>query len=89
MLSDYYFIFVKHVIVNKVATYRVGTCHFVRNYFWKCFDDLKKLESFLMKLQRYTLDYKWKKGLHQGGLPVNILKLSALLQEGLTRAPIF
>ena len=25
-----------------------------------------------------------KKGLHQGGLPVNILKLSALLQEGLT-----
>ena len=27
------YIFVKHVIVNKVATYRSGTCHFVR----KCF----------------------------------------------------
>ena len=27
------YIFVKHVIVNKVATYRLGTCHFVR----KCF----------------------------------------------------
>ena len=25
-----------------------------------------------------------KKGLHQGGLPVNIIELSALLQEGLT-----
>ena len=30
-----------------------------------------------------------KKGLHQGGLPVNILELSALLQEGLTWAPLF
>ena len=25
-----------------------------------------------------------KKGLHQGGLPVNMLELSAILQEGLT-----
>ena len=24
------YIFVKHVIVNKVATYRLETCHFVR-----------------------------------------------------------
>ena len=30
-----------------------------------------------------------KKGLHQGGLPVNILELSALLQEGLTRDSFF
>ena len=30
-----------------------------------------------------------KKGLYQGGLPVNILELSALLQEGLTWAPVF
>ena len=30
-----------------------------------------------------------KKGLHQGGLPVNILELSAILQEGLTWAPLF
>ena len=64
-LSDYLYIFVKDVIVNKVATYRLGACHFIR----KCFDNLKKaavqnpcnklfaLEPFLMKLQIYTLDF--------------------------------
>ena len=30
-----------------------------------------------------------KKVLNQGGLPVNILELSALLQERLVRAPLF
>ena len=30
---EYLYIFVKHVIVNKVATYVLETCHFVR----KCF----------------------------------------------------
>ena len=30
-----------------------------------------------------------KKVLHQGGLPVNVLELSALLQERLVRAPLF
>ena len=56
-------IFVEHVIVNKIATYRWETCHFVRKCFWKCFDNLRKaavqnpcrkhsaVESFLMKLQ--------------------------------------
>ena len=59
-------IFVKHVIVNKIATYKLGTCHFVRKCFWKCFANLKKaavqnpcrkhsaLESFLRKLQRFS-----------------------------------
>ena len=37
------------------------------------------LKSFLMKLQRRLV----KKNLHQGGLPEDILELSALLQEGL------
>ena len=30
-----------------------------------------------------------EKGLHQGGLPVNILELSAVSQEGLTWTPLF
>ena len=30
-----------------------------------------------------------EKGLHQGGLPVNVLELSAVPQEGLTWAPLF
>ena len=30
-----------------------------------------------------------EKGLHQGGLPLNILELSALPLEGLTWAPLF
>ena len=30
-----------------------------------------------------------EKGFHQGGLPVDILELSALLQEGLTWALLF
>ena len=89
------YILVKDIIVKKVANYRLGTCHFVRKYFWKCFDNLKKaavqnpcrkhsaLESFFNEIAEINFRPLVKKGLHQWGLPVNVLKLSAFLQEGL------
>ena len=61
------YIFVKHVIANKVATYRLGSGG-------SLFNEIAEINSRPLV----------KKGLHQGGLPVNILQLSAFLQEGLT-----
>ena len=64
-----------------------GTCHFVR----KCFDNLKKLlcrthvgNTLFNEIAEINSRFLVKKSLHQGGLPVNILELSALLQEGFT-----
>ena len=74
------YIFVKHVIFNKVVTYRLEACDFVRKCFAKMsrrkfLDNLKRataqdphrkisvMESFLMKLQGWTLglQLQWKK----------------------------
>ena len=94
------YIFVKHVIVNKVATYTLGTCHFVRKCFRKCFDNFKKaavqnpcrkhyVGVFFNEIAEVNSRPLVKKGLHQGVLPVNILELSVLLLEGLTWARLF
>ena len=60
-------IFVKHVVLNKVAACGLETGGVL-------FSEIADINCRPLV----------KKGLHQGGLPVNILKLSALLQEGLT-----
>ena len=66
----------------------------------KCFDNLKKLLcrthagntlrwSLFNEIAEINPRSLVKKALHQGGLAVNILALSGLLQEGLTSAPLF
>ena len=98
--------FVKHVVSNKVATYRLEACDFVRKYFAKISrrkfpDNLKRvtmknpyaktsvLESVFNEIAwiNSRLTCLMKKSLHQRHLPLNILELSALLQEGVTQAP--
>ena len=59
-------------MLNKVATYRLGTDGVL-------FNEIVETNSRPLV----------KKGLHQGGVSVNILELSALLQEDLTWAPLF
>ena len=97
------YIFVKHVVSIKFATYRLEACNFVR----KCFATISR-RKFYDNLRRVTMKNSYektsaleflfneiaginsrlvslvKKSPHQRHLPVNILGLSALLQEGLT-----
>ena len=91
------------MISNKVTTYRLEACDFVRKCFAKISpgkfsDNLKRvtvknpyektsvLESLFNEIAGINskLASLVKKSLHQRHLPVNILELSALLQEGLT-----
>ena len=62
----------KTLLLNKVATYRLGTGGVL-------FNEIADINSGPLV----------EKGLHQGGLPVNILELSAFPQESLTWAQLF
>ena len=95
--------FVKYIISNKVATYRLEACDFVRKCFAKISrrkfpDNLKRvtmknpcaktsvLESVFNEIAGINsrLASLMKKSLDQKHLLLNILELSALLQEGVT-----
>ena len=95
--------FVKYVIFNKVTTYRLEACDFVRKCFAKISrrkfpDNLKRvtmknpyaktsvLESIFNEIAGINsrLASLMKKSLDQKHLLLNILELSALLQEGVT-----
>ena len=97
------YIFVKHVISYKVATYRLEACDFVRKSFAKIscrkfsnnlkgvivknpYGKTSVLESLFNEITgiNFKLASLTKKSLHQRHLPVNILELSAILQEGPT-----
>ena len=90
------YIFVKHVFVNKVATYRLeGPATLLENVFENvliiqkscCAESMHEtlcVGVLFNKIAETNSRFLVKKGLHQGGLPVNISELSALLQEGLT-----
>ena len=55
------------LLLNKVATYRLGTGGVL-------FNEIAEINSRSLM----------EKGLHQGCLPVNILELLAITQEGIT-----
>ena len=82
--------FVKYVISNKVATYKLEACGFVR----KCFAKISR-KNFADNFKRVTMNNQMaginsrlaslmKKSLHQRHLSLNMLEFSALLQESVT-----
>ena len=83
--------FVKHIIFNEVAAYRLEACDFAR----KCFAKISCLK-FPDNLKRATVKIPYgktginsktcnfsEKNFHHRRLLVNILELSLFLQEGL------
>ena len=65
--QKFYIFLLKTLLLNKVATYTLGTG-----------------AAFFNKIAEINSRPLVEKGLHQRGLPMNILELSALPQEGLT-----